>query len=61
MQEFRQIWRPNVVFTNAKIGEMKADPFGLMVKKESRPEPFSYASPVEGNIMSFATKQIKKL
>ncbi len=41
---------PNVVLTNAKIGEMKADPFSVMVRKESEPEPFSYASSVEDKI-----------
>ncbi len=33
---------------NAKIGAMQQDHFMFMVKKESTPQPFSYASPVEG-------------
>ncbi len=52
-KEYKHIWRPNVVFKNAKIGTMKEDHFMFMVKKDSSPQPFSYASPVEGKKFLF--------
>jgi hypothetical protein len=37
-----------VSFTNAKIGQMEILELGLMARRESEPEPFSYETPVEG-------------
>lgn len=47
-REGRSIWKPTVHYTNAKIGQLKADFMGIMVQKESSPLPFSYQSHVEG-------------
>ena len=33
---------------NAKIGQLKMDSLGVMVKREAEPQPFSYETAVEG-------------
>jgi hypothetical protein len=50
LQEIEMIWQPHVTFTNAKIGQMEVNNLGVMVRRESEPQPYSYASPVEDKI-----------
>jgi len=37
-----------VSLANAKIGQLKSNSLGVMVRRESEPLPFSYETPVEG-------------
>ena len=56
MQEIASIWLPSISFDNAKIGQLEIRDLGVMVRRESEPEDFTYTDPVEGK-KSF---QIKK-
>lgn len=47
--EIESIWRPDVAFSNAKIGQLEVKDLGLMVKREAKPQSFSYEDPVEGD------------
>jgi hypothetical protein len=39
----------DVSLLNAKIGQLKKDSLGVMVKREAEPQPFSYETAVEGS------------
>lgn len=49
MQEIDSIWKPTVTFTNAKIGQLEIEEMGLMVRRETEPEDFTYTSHIEGD------------
>jgi hypothetical protein len=38
-----------VSLLNAKIGQLKMDSLGVMVKREAEPQPFTYETAVEGS------------
>ena len=42
------IWKPNVGYTNAKLGTIQIQKLGTMVRRESKPELFDFSSDVEG-------------
>ena len=46
------IWKPNVGYTNAKLGTIQIQKLGTMVRRESEPYPFDFSSDVEGKIIS---------
>ena len=52
-QEMGQIWRPNVGYTNAKLGRLEKENLGIMVRRESEAQPFDFSSAVEGVIFVF--------
>jgi len=39
---------PDISLLNAKIGQLKMDRLGVMVKREAGPQNFSYETAVEG-------------
>ena len=48
-----QIWKPNVGYTNAKLGRLEKESLGIMVRRESEPQPFDFSSAIEGIIFNF--------
>ena len=42
------IWKPNVGYTNAKLGTIQIQKLGTMVRRQSEPHPFDFSSDVEG-------------
>ena len=52
-QEMHQIWKPNVGYTNAKLGRLEKESLGIMVRRESEPQPFDFSSSIEGIIFNF--------
>ena len=55
-QEMQQIWKPNVGYTNAKLGRLEKESLGIMVRRESEPQPFDFSSAIEGIILNFCHK-----
>ena len=47
-EEIDHIWKPNVGYTNAKLGTRHVEILGLMVRRESDALPFDFSSDVEG-------------
>ena len=46
--EMEMIWKPNVGYTNAKIGTIQREHLGVMVRRESEPIEFDFSSAREG-------------
>ena len=46
--EIDQIWKPNVGYTNAKLGTIQEQHLGIMVRKESEPQAFDFSYAMEG-------------
>ena len=42
------IWKPNVGYTNAKLGTIQKENLGVMVRRESKPMEFDFSSAREG-------------
>ena len=47
--ESEKIWKPNVGYTNAKIGTIQLKDLGVMVRREDKPLPFDFSSAIEGD------------
>ena len=46
--EIDHIWKPNVGYTNAKLGTIQQQNRGIMVRREPEPQEFDFSSAVEG-------------
>ena len=46
--EINQIWKPNVGYTNAKLGAIEKEGLGVMVRRECVEQEFDFSSAIEG-------------